>query len=95
MIYRLPLEMDKSSPADYSAPLMRFHFPTAQAIQVHLPRVYLTRYVPFPGFLNLLVVYSSNCGVVLSRTTCTHGIRSTEFSPRTLCPTLVEYDNLP
>jgi hypothetical protein len=61
---------------------MRFPSLQRQAIRVHLPRAYLPRYVPLPGFLNLLAVYSSNRHVVLFRTTRTLGIRPAECSPR-------------
>jgi hypothetical protein len=39
---------------------MEFYVPTASSAHgVHLPRVYLTRYIPLAGFLNLLAAYSS------------------------------------
>jgi hypothetical protein len=46
-----------------------------------LTRVYLTRYVPLTGFLNLLAAYSSDCAMVLFHTMSTHGICSAELSP--------------
>jgi len=84
--------VNNSNPADCSAPLMRFILPTARSDLSPHTRVYLTRYVPLPGFLNLLVVFSSNHPVVLFHTTGTHGMSSTEFSPRTSHHTFIGYD---
>jgi len=67
---------------------------SAHAIWVYLTRVYLARYVPLSGFLNLLVVFSSNCDVVLFHTTCTHGIRPAELSPWTQHLILIEWGHL-
>jgi hypothetical protein len=72
---------------------MRFFFPfSATTIRVHLPRAYLTRYVPLSGFLNLLAGYSSNRLGVLFRTPYTHGIYPSEFSPQEQHLLLVEFD---
>jgi len=73
---------------------MRFLFPTALTIWVHLARVYLTRYVPLTGFLNLLAVSSSDCPMVLFHTMRTHGIRPTEYSPQTQHRTFVRFGHL-
>jgi hypothetical protein len=81
MTFRPPQELYKLSSADCSAPLMRFLFPTARNDLSLLTRVYLTRYVPLSGFLNLLVVYSSHRPEALFHAPNTHGIHPAEFSP--------------
>jgi hypothetical protein len=56
-------------------------------IQVNLTWVYLTQYVPFTGFLNLLTVYSLNHPAALFHATSTYGVHPTEFSPwKQHCP---------
>jgi hypothetical protein len=65
---------------------------SATTIGVHLPWICLIQYVPLPGFLNLLAVYSSNRFGVLFHTPYTHGIHPSEFSPREQHLLLIEFD---
>lgn len=49
--------------------------------EVHLPRVYLTRYVPSSGFFNLLTAYSSPHCAALFHAADACGVFPSERSP--------------
>jgi hypothetical protein len=60
--------------------------------QVNSPRVYLTRYVPLSGFLNLLAVYTLIHPEALFHAPGTYGVHPSELSPWKQHRTLVEID---
>jgi hypothetical protein len=64
-----------------------------KAIEVYLPRVYLARYVPLSGFLNLLAVYSFECPGVLFHTPDTFRVRLPEFFPHQQYCNLVDHND--
>jgi hypothetical protein len=63
-----------------------------EVLQVYNSRVYLARYVPLTGFLNLLAVYSSKHPEALFHAPGTHGIFPSELSPQKQHQILVELD---
>jgi hypothetical protein len=93
--FRSSLEHNQLSPADFSTPLLGFLFPfSAKQFEFTLPRICLIRYVPLSGFLNLLVVFPSNCPEALFHAPSTHGVHPAEFSPWKRHRTFVRCDYL-
>jgi len=91
LVFRSPLELDHLSTAsidthtsmDFAECLLSWGFLPLQreALRVHLTRVYLTRYGPPSGFLNLLTVCSSLRPVALFHATGTLGVSLWRFPP--------------
>jgi hypothetical protein len=65
-----------------------------EVLQVYNSRVYLARYVPLSGFLNLLAVYTLNCPEALFHAPGTHGVHPAGFSPRKQHRPLIRFDYL-